>query len=237
MTSPAVLHDLGGEGRPVLLIHGFGADRHGWAANAHALMPAHRVLAVDLPGHGAAGNAVGDGRPETLAAAVAPLIGGLAAPVALVGHSLGGAVALHLARILGAGVGPVVVIAPATLSPFAMPEFLDRFPGLEGEEEAEALLSHLVETPRMIGPMVPHVLAGLADPARRAALARIGAALPGAEPAPLGAPAALIWGEADRILPPPAALAPRLVPGAGHLPHVEKAGAVNRLIRAALAAG
>ena len=237
MTSPAVLHDLGGDGPPVVLIHGFGADRFGWAANAHALMPTRRVLAVDLPGHGAAGNDVGDGRPETLAAAVAPLLAGLG-PVPLVGHSLGGAVALHLAQMLGQG--PLVLIAPATLTPFALPDFLTGFPALEAEEEATTLLSHLFETPRALAAMVPHVLANLADPARRAALITIASALPQAPPAPLPAHATILWGEADRILPPPASLGvllTKIIPGAGHLPHVEKAGAVNRLILAALAAG
>lgn len=237
MTSPAVLHDLGGDGPPVVLIHGFGADRFGWAANAHALMPTRRVLAVDLPGHGAAGNDVGDGRPESLAAAVAPLLAGLG-PVPLIGHSLGGAVALHLAQSMGQG--PLILIAPATLTPFALPEFLTRFPVLEAEEEAATLLSHLFETPRALPAMVPHVLANLSNPARRAALARIASALPQAPPAPLPAHATLIWGEADRILPPATSLGgivAQIIPGTGHLPHVEKAGQVNRLIRAALDAG
>lgn len=241
--SPAVLHRLGGEGPPVLLIHGFGADRFGWAANAHALMGSHSVLAVDLPGHGSAGNEVGDGSPATLAAAVAEATRDLGAAFPVIGHSMGGAVALHFAQLVPDRIGPLVLIAPATVGPPGAPGFLDRLPAIGSAEEAAEVLGFLTERPAVIAPMIPHVLSALEAPGRRVALATIAQALAGAEPAPLplGAQVSVLWGEADRILPcpqgPVLGVAPVVVPGAGHLPHVEKAGPVNRLIRAALGGG
>jgi pimeloyl-ACP methyl ester carboxylesterase len=48
----------------------------------------------------------------------------------------------------------------------------------------------------------------------------------------------VLWGAEDRIVPLPDGLVlgvePEVIVGAGHLPHVEAAGAVNRHIRAAL---
>ena len=239
--SPAVLHRLGGEGPPVLLIHGFGADRYGWAANAHALMGSRTVWAVDLPGHGAAGNAVGEGSPAALAAAVAEAMVDLGEAVPVIGHSMGGAVALHLARLMPDRIGALVLIAPATTGPVGAADFLDRFPDIASEFEAAAVLGLLTDRPALVAPMVPHVLAALAAPERRAALRIIAAALKSApqSPPPSGLPLTVIWGAEDRILPCPAGevlgATPHVIPGAGHLPHVEKAGAVNRLIRAALA--
>lgn len=238
--SPAVLHRLGGEGPPVLFVHGFGADRYGWAANAHALMGTRTVWAVDLPGHGAAGNAVGDGSPAALAAAVADVIGDLGEAVPLIGHSMGGAVALHLAGLVPDRVGALVLIAPATVGPPGSPAFLDRFPAIDTAAAATEVLGLLAERPAILAPMVPHVLASLDAPGRRAALATVAQALRAAAPVPPPPDARLtvIWGEADRVLPRPAGpvlgVEPHLIPGAGHLPHVEKAGAVNRLIRGAL---
>lgn len=240
--STAVLHRLGGAGPPVLLVHGFGADRLGWAANAHALMGTRTVWAVDLPGHGSAGNAVGDGRPETLAAAVAAVMGDLGEAVPVIGHSMGGAVALHLARVAPGRIGPMVLIAPATVGPPGLPGFLNRFPAIDTAATATEVLGLLAERPTTIVPMVPHVLAALEAPGRRAALGTIAAALMAAPaaPSPARASVTVIWGEADRILPcpkgPVLGVEPHVIPGAGHLPHVEKAGAVNRLIRSALEA-
>ncbi len=238
--SPAVLHRLGGEGPPVLLVHGYGADRYGWAANAHALMGSRTVWAVDLPGHGSAGNDVGEGSPAALAEAVAGVAGDLGEALPVIGHSMGGAVALHLARLMPGRIAAVVLIAPATVGPPGSPGFLDRFPTIGTAEEAAEVLGLLAERPAVTAPMIQHVLSSLEAHGRRAALATVARALVAAAPAPAppGAPVTVIWGEADRILPcpqgPVLGVAPEVIPGAGHLPHVEKAGAVNRLIRAAL---
>ncbi|MET7441125.1 alpha/beta hydrolase [Streptomyces sp. NPDC005568] len=46
------VHDHGGEGSPLLLLHGAGRTLADWAAVAPMLVRRHRVLAVDLRGHG-----------------------------------------------------------------------------------------------------------------------------------------------------------------------------------------
>ena len=238
--SPAVLHRLGGEGPPVLLVHGYGADRYGWAANAHALMGSRAVWAVDLPGHGSAGNEVGEGTPAALAEAVAAVVTELGDTLPVIGHSMGGAVALHLARLMQDRIEAVVLIAPATVGPPGPPGFLDRFPAIATADEAAEVLGVLAERPAVVAPMIPHVLSSLETPGRRAALATVAQAIVTANPAPAptGMPVTVIWGEADRVLPcpqgPVLGVEPKVIPGAGHLPHVEKAGAVNRLIRDAL---
>ena len=243
MTWPtARLHRLGGTGPDLLFVHGFGADRLSWAANAPQLTDAATVWAVDLPGHGTAGDAVGDGSALALAQAVAATLSALAGPAVVVGHSLGGAVALHLADIAPHLVHRLVLIAPAGLGAGLDHDFLTAFPALQTGPQAQALLERLVVRPRLITPaMAAHVLAGLQAPTRRAALARIAAAL--AEmpsPALPACPVDLIWGEADRINPPPATLPVTAsllhLPNTGHLPQVEAASKVNAVIRAAVVA-
>jgi pyruvate dehydrogenase E2 component (dihydrolipoamide acetyltransferase) len=237
--SPAALHRLGGEGPPVLLVHGFGADRYGWAANAHALMGTRTVWAVDLPGHGSAGNAVGDGSPAALAQGLAEAVEALPGPVPVVAHSLGGAVVLHAARLVPGAFDRMILISPAGLGQGIDGEFLASLPTLSTQEEAEALLARLVAKPRLVAPMAAHVLAGLADRDRRVALSLIGAALSAAPPPPSpDIHVSVLWGAEDRIVPlprgPVLGIEPEVIAGAGHLPHVEAAGAVNRHIRMAL---
>ena len=89
--------------------------------------------------------------------------------------------------------------------------------------------------------MAAHVLAGLADNDRRTALSVIAGALVAAPPSPAAdMPLTVLWGAEDRIVPRPdgpvLGVEPEVIAGAGHLPHVEAAGAVNRHIRAALEA-
>ena len=92
-------------GRPVVLIHGFGASLYSWRKVAPELGAAgFRVLALDLPGFGYSERPVEAAAytPEAQAALVAEVLDLLTGdlgpgPVDVVGHSFGGGVALVLA--------------------------------------------------------------------------------------------------------------------------------------------
>lgn len=87
-----------GAGDPVVLLHGQGGRGDVWDLQVAALAPDHRVVCPDLRGHG---DTTVTPRPYTmaqLAADVAAMIRGLGlGPCAVLGHSLGGMVALQLA--------------------------------------------------------------------------------------------------------------------------------------------
>jgi pimeloyl-ACP methyl ester carboxylesterase len=96
---PLAVHDYGGNGQDVLLMHGGGRTHHDWDALAHLIREAgFRPVAMDLRGHGASGPgpwswdaAVTDA--ESVVAAL-----GLRTPV-VAGHSLGGMVAALWATV------------------------------------------------------------------------------------------------------------------------------------------
>jgi magnesium chelatase accessory protein len=86
-----------GEGPAVLLLHGAGAATHSWRDFAPLLARDFTVIAPDLPGHGFTGTPSGDGLSlPGMAAGVQALLAALdAAPVAMVGHSAGAAIAIR----------------------------------------------------------------------------------------------------------------------------------------------
>ena len=112
-------HEISGAGPELVLVHGITESRRTWDPLIDTLSRSHRVLAVDLPGHGeSAAGASYD--PISLAAAVHNTVEavGFATPV-LVGHSLGGVVVSAYAAAFGAGVRGVVNIdQPLQLSLF-----------------------------------------------------------------------------------------------------------------------
>lgn len=119
-----------GRGQRVLLLHGLGATSHIWRRVAQRLS-GFQTIAVDLPGCGRSAM----GPPSTSIAEVATLVDALMAelgedPYAVAGHSLGGAVALELARtrparITAAGLINAVVRPSPLVTVAAMPGFGD----------------------------------------------------------------------------------------------------------------
>jgi len=237
--------ELGEGGTPVVLIHGFGADLNTWMFTQPVLAERRRTIAFDLPGHGGSDKALAGADPGAFAAVVGDLFDALGLERAcLVGHSLGGAVALAFARARPQRVAGLVLIAAAGLGPEIDGGFIDGFVAAQRRREAQEVLRRLVHDPQLVSrAMVEDVLRYKRLDGVGPALEAIAAAwFPGGrqavalDPAGLAMPVLLIWGREDRIVPAAhaEALAGRLpvaiLDGAGHLPHMEKSGEVNRLL-------
>ncbi len=96
----------------VVLIHGFPFTRAIWEAQADALAPTAQVLRPDLRGAGESAAPQGPYLMERLAADVAVLLDALAIErAALVGHSMGGYVALAFARMFTERVTRLALVA------------------------------------------------------------------------------------------------------------------------------
>jgi len=108
----------GDHDRPTLLfLHGSGMSARYWSAQLHALSSAARVLAIDLPGHGES-DAPGDASLTTYTDVTAGVIDALGAwPALVVGHSLGGAVAIMLAARRDADVCGLVLLSTCARLP------------------------------------------------------------------------------------------------------------------------
>ena len=88
-----------GQGRAILLLHGFGAAIDWWDNVAPALAANHRVIRADLIGHGGtAAPAVGYSVTRQAQLAAASLDKLDVGDVTVVGHSMGGEVAVALAE-------------------------------------------------------------------------------------------------------------------------------------------
>lgn len=108
---------VGGEGPPLILVHGLGGAASNWTELAPLLVRTHRLLVPELPGHGGSTPLPGVSGLEPFAdrvASVAEREGMLPAPV--VGHSLGGMVVLRLALRRPDAVQALVLASGAGLS-------------------------------------------------------------------------------------------------------------------------
>jgi pimeloyl-ACP methyl ester carboxylesterase len=87
-----------GSGPVLLLIHGMGGTLENWQVVIELLAREHTVIAPDLPGHGSSAPGAGDYSIGALAAGLRDLLVALGHDRAtLVGHSLGGGIAMQFA--------------------------------------------------------------------------------------------------------------------------------------------
>lgn len=220
-----------------VLIHGYGASAFTWRYWAPRLAARGRVVMVDLKGYGRAPKPE-DGRygPEDQAALAHTLVEELGLDnLTLVGHSLGGAVALLIAiRLLDARstrLRRMVIVAGAAydqrLPPFARLADHPRlsallFRAIGPDLVVRSVLSSIVHDP---GKVDETQVQGYAEPLRSAAAVRalIASAQQIRPPhldeitpryAELDVPTLLMWGRQDRVVP--LAIGERL---AGELPN------------------
>lgn len=246
--------DIGqGEGEPIVLVHGFGADLNAWMFNQPVLAERRRVVAIDLPGHGGSVKQVWAGDAATFAAAVTDALAALGiGRFHLVGHSMGGAIALVLVGQMPERVASLTLLAPAGLGPEVNGAFIDGFVKVRRRREALELLAVLVHDPSLISrAMIDETLRYKRLDGVPEALDTIARAwFPGGRQAldlrpvlaALTVPAQIVWGRDDRIIPVAQAetlagrMSVHILDEVGHIPQMEKAGEVNRLIARFVAA-
>jgi len=88
-----------GVGRPLVFLHGFPLSRDTWRKQIHIFRSSYRVIAPDLRGFGGSATLPGPTTMRQYATDVRALLEqAVTGPVMLVGHSMGGYVALALLR-------------------------------------------------------------------------------------------------------------------------------------------
>jgi pimeloyl-ACP methyl ester carboxylesterase len=116
-TTGSLRYHVGGQGEPLLLLHGLSGSAANWVEVLPELLQRHRVLAVDLPGHAGSGRLPrGASTSDFAAAAVAVLEAEASGPALVAGHSFGGLVALRLARSRPDLVRGLLLVSPAGIA-------------------------------------------------------------------------------------------------------------------------
>lgn len=209
----------GGGGRPIILLHGPGGYGAQWLRVIPDLMEDHRVIAPDLPGHGASGFPDGPLDVDRMIGWLDDLIECTCeTPPVLVGHVLGGAVAARFAVSDGARLRKLVLVDSLGLSDFQpTPEFgraLETFmsdPTEANHDRLWELCAHDLDALRDgLGEPWQWMRAYNLDRARTPALRGAVQALmqefgmpaiPTADLARITVPTRLIWGRHDRATP------------------------------------
>lgn len=194
VTGMPVRYWVAGAGEPVVLIHGLSGSSRWWVRNIAALAEHFRVYVVDLPGFGGARRLAGRIAFSELSVwlhAWMEVVGLESA--SLVGHSMGGAIALELAARWPEVVRRLVLAAPA---------------GVPYRATVRGYARPLLAEVRTLDPYFATIL--LHDALRagpktilRAAVELIGQDIRMHAPA-VRAPTLLIWGARDALVPPAA---------------------------------
>lgn len=242
-----------GNGPKIVFVHGLGGSQATWQVALGDLVEQYRVAAIDLPGHGASDKSdpgSTDYGVAGLASAVVEGIGALkAGPTVIVGHSLGGAVALQIALERPDLVTGIVLINSAGLGDEISAELTSLMSGPPGQATARALLGLFYADQRLVLDRGVDEMAQtqLADGAWTAQQAVANAAFNGDAQrlsvrnrlGEVSQPVLIVWGAKDRVIPlshavdalhtfPDVAL--KVLPAVGHVPQVEDASAVATAI-------
>jgi pyruvate dehydrogenase E2 component (dihydrolipoamide acetyltransferase) len=225
---------------PLFLLHGFYSDLDTWMFLRDRLPADRMIVALDLPGHGSSTKDAGAATPEALGQAVLSVMDAIGVARAhLIGHSMGGAVALSLAAAHADRVASVVCIASPGFGEAVSREFVQGMLESRRARDFRPFAAMLFADPSLV---TKDLLEDLAKVKRvdgvQAALEAIADAtlfapetqrLAAASPRPVLA----IIGERDVVVPPPSALPAgvhSLRLPVGHMAHMEAPAEVARAI-------
>lgn len=237
-----VAYDREGRGASVILLHAAYLDRKIWFRTFPALAARFDTIAVDLPGHGESSAPV-DWRPEMI-----PFLIDLAAALGVqrahwIGSSFGGGLIIRLAATRPQLTDRLALFAPTGIPKREMDAARERMPKSrspwdafrEAFEDPElATRERFDEFSRLQKISAPFFRRYQAThPPDYATAGWV------AEMRRVSSPTLLIWGDRDRIIPPPMDRrtneeipGSRLVvlPGARHFPFLDRPEEVNRLL-------
>lgn len=241
-------------GTPVLFIHGFGGDLNNWLFNLDAVAEKHPVIALDLPAHGQSEARLPGASIAALAAFVLKFLDatGVSEPVHIVGHSMGGAIAIQLADHAPQRVASLALISPAGLDDAINTGYTDGFVSAQSRRELRPVLEQLFADPELVSrQMIDDMLKFKRMDGVEERLAELGAALfkDGRQSVVLAdalqrlrKPVLVFWGKEDRVIPAeqasnaPANAQVILFDATGHMAMLEKASEVNAALQRHLSA-
>ena len=242
---------------PLLIVHGLFGSARNWAAIARRLADRRRVLAVDMRNHGSSFHAADHSYPA-MAADLAQVIEAQGVPMDVLGHSMGGKAAMHLAltqpdlvdRLIVADIAPVAYGHDQTPHVWAM-QALD-LTGVTTRVEADRRLALTTPDPALRAFFLQSLdLKGEDGPRWRLNLAVLAAEMAGivgwpGTPGAFAGPTLFLTGaDSAYVLPEhrpaitaqfPAARFAR-IPGTGHWLHAEKPREFAETVAVFLSAG
>ena len=131
-------------GETVILIHGFGGDLDNWLFNIDALAENATVYALDLPGHGQSVKALDKPSLAAMTAALSGFMDTVGISGAhLVGHSMGGAIAMQMANDQPGKVKSMTLICSAGLGS-EISDYTQQFIGAQGRKDLKPALETAV---------------------------------------------------------------------------------------------
>jgi len=234
----------------VVFVHGLGGSYEPWSLNLPAFAERFRICALDLVGAGSSDKPAMDYSVPSLADFLARFLDALGGDwqrVSLVGHSLGGAIALAFASRYPERVDRLVLVDSAGLGPEIDAEVLNLMRTAPTIEGIRAELTHFFAHSGLVQQaLVEQLYQQRIQPgAREALLATAEAAFGGNQQridlretlASLPNEMLVVWGNEDSVIPVAHAQQARHVPkgkaeifeACGHCPHIERADAFNQL--------
>ncbi|MBN9250374.1 MAG: alpha/beta fold hydrolase [Mesorhizobium sp.] len=252
MSSTLYSSDRGSGPSTLVLLHGFGASHAVWNDVVAEFSRTTRTMAYDLPGHGGSLAFPDAGPPKLAARAIAADLAERGIDRAhVVGHSMGGAIAVLIGLMAPDRIASLTLLAPGGFGPEINGPLLRRYGAAVEASEIRGCLA------AMSGPQATvsdtslgayrqmRVQHGQADKLGEiAALITKGerqGEIPREMLATLAMPVSVLWGDADPVLPVsqaqglPASFKVRILPGAGHMLMGEAPAEVAALIHAQLA--